>query len=109
MPHRKYTIAKSPIHGVGVFASCLIDEDSLVDPIKTIHVGHINDYDDLPTVGVVTVGGELYVPVRGFPLWAVNYSDSPNVRADRKGVTALRDIETGEELTISSFMERQDG
>lgn len=103
---RKYYITQSPIHGVGVFASCALMVGDTVGTVEMILVGKVKDYTSLPTVGIVTADGNIFVPISGFPLWAVNYSRTPNVEADREGVVIVsRYINSGEELTINSFVD----
>lgn len=99
---RLYRISKSPIHGVGVFARVSFDKSHIIDHLHTKNVGWVSDYTDLPTVGVVQ-HGHIYVPLDGFPLWAVNYSDRPNITATPFGVYALRSIRVGDELTIQEY------
>src|SRR3990167_2530249 len=96
---RNYYIARSPIHGVGVFASCALMAGDTVGSMEMVIVGNIKDYTSLPTVGIVTADGNVFVPINGFPLWAVNYSDTPNVEAASYGIVMVsRNINAGEEL-----------
>jgi len=91
------TIAKSNIHGKGVFAD---------DPIPCDH--YIGDYtgpksnkDDDPYVLWVEQDDGSYKGTKGTgQLRFLNHSSEPNAEFDGVELYALRDIEPGEEVTI---------
>lgn len=96
-------IAKSPIHGMGVFAH----EDLEIDQWTEVYGMLIPSPS---TYGFEHNGAwwEPYPPFR-----YLNHSDSPNceVHMDDDGimdVMALRDIEKGEELTIDYGFDLED-
>lgn len=97
------TISKSAIHGVGVFAERDISRGSLIAIMTLINVGNVIDFAELPTVGVVSDDGTIEVPLAGFPLWAVNYADRPNIAAEGKVIRALETIFAGTELTVAKY------
>ena len=109
-------LAPSPIHGIGVFALAEIPagKTDLFSPMA----------DEWPGVPLATIDalpahvrklidtyclrdeGTVYLPPNGFKIvdlvTFLNHSEQPNLRQMDGGnyFIALRDIETGEELTI---------
>lgn len=92
-------IDKSPVHGHGVFAARQIDKDD-----EQLIYGHkvCSEYADW-RYGFEH-GDCLFIPYR--PWKFLNHADEPNCEVslltdDYYLITALRDIEPGEELTIN--------
>ena len=99
----KLVIAKSPIHGNGVFASGPIRAGT---PVASL-TGEPRHYSSFPRDLLLARGFEVakdtYVdPDRGSPAWFFNHSGTPNCRYSitTREVTALREISPGEELTL---------
>lgn len=98
-----WEIKRSALHGVGVFATRTFYPGALIGAIHARFVGMVGDFAsqaNLPTTGIVTRDGEIYIPVAGFPLWVTNYSNTPNLLARRSGVIAIAPIKPGDELTV---------
>lgn len=95
-------IAPSPIHGRGVFANELVEEDHwqyVYGDVRSILPG-----DPVEHYGVEWDDGKTYIPFA--PWCCVNHSNDPNCEITEEDeypmlyITALRDIEPNEELTI---------
>ena len=109
-------IAPSPLHGFGVFAARAID---VHHAIGWVHVQLVHPhafYRNGPPLTSVLVHGVRAAVLEGFPLWYVNYSDHPNVKlvADLRNpslvhVAASRPIHVGEELTLLTWIEDEQG
>ena len=90
--HRPYQVAKSPIHGKGVFALRQISEGEIIGNLRTTPAYRNGSH-------VLWVSKQRKVKVH-CDLRYVNHSESPNaVYYDTLEVVALRDIEKGEEIT----------
>jgi uncharacterized protein len=116
LPHAGvYTrLGPSKIHGVGVFAiqhiaqgTPLFSSDEKIVWIDATYVSHLPKqirrlYDDF----AIIKDGKYGCPTNFNLLtmaWYLNDSDDPNVTVDDDyNMSALRDIEEGEELTINS-------
>lgn len=117
--HTKILIARSPVHGFGVFAACRIDADEIIDecPCLPLEQG----YEGLPSV----INHYLYAwPREGDGRAAVwgsasifNHSSSPSATWEtmddppRCVFRATREIAAGEEIFIdygSDYWERHD-
>lgn len=89
---RPYQVAKSPIHGKGVFAMRQISEGEIIGNLRTTPASRNGSH-------VLWVTEDHKVRVH-CSLRYVNHSESPNaVYYDTLEVVALRDIEKGEEIT----------
>jgi hypothetical protein len=89
---RPYQVAKSPIHGKGVFASRKINEGEIIGLLNTSPASRNGSH-------VLWITEDQKVRVH-CSLRYVNHSESPNaVYYDTLEVVALRDIEKGEEIT----------
>jgi SET domain-containing protein len=114
LPHEGlYTRLKpSSIHGVGVFAIAQIPKGTYVFPDDDEPIVWVDkkDVEHLPQAikefyeDFAIIKGDKYGSPRHFDAlttsWYLNHSKSPNVAADRHyRFYALRDINTGEELT----------
>lgn len=109
----------SQVHGVGVFAILPIREGAgLFQTDKKIVWVDEKDVAELPRDlkqlyddFAIIKGGRYGCPSNFNQLtmrWYLNDSNSPNVAVDDKyNMTALRDIEVGEELTVDSSKFRQ--
>lgn len=97
-----FYLGRSEKHGVGLFAVNDMRDGTVIGRMAMQCVGRLADFgNDVPTVGVVGVDGMVYCPISGFPLWAVNWDENPNLAIKTNGeVYALRDIKRDEELTI---------
>jgi SET domain-containing protein len=116
LPHANvYTrLRPSTIHGVGVFAIRRIEKGTPLfagdEDIVWVDQGYVADlpkkikklYDDF----AIIKDGKYGCPTNFNLLtmgWYLNDSDDPNVAVDDEyNMSALRDIEEGEELTIDS-------
>lgn len=118
LPHDKvYTrLGVSSIHGIGVFAICNIEKNTLlfeqdntemiwIDAKDTIGISDKlkKMYDDFC---VIKDDGTKYGCPANFNQltmgWYMNHSDTPNVEIDENyDFRTNRDIEDGEELTIN--------
>ncbi len=99
------TIAKSPIHGRGVFANDDIEEGHwqfVYGDLRSVLPG-----DPIERYGIEQDDGYTFIPYA--PWCCVNHSFTPNCEIqedeDRQGqplicIVALQDIPFGEELTI---------
>lgn len=93
----------SRIHGVGVFAEYPARYGENIARISGTRIGHIKDcVNGIPGCCVIGDDFIVTVPTEGFPLWVVNYSCSPNIEIIDGHVFALREIQIGDELTIST-------
>jgi SET domain-containing protein len=87
-----YYIARSPIHGKGVFASRPIKEGEIIGKLNVSPATRNGHH-----VLWLTENHKVRVHC---PLRYVNHSEDPNaVYYDTLEVVALRDIEKGEEIT----------
>ena len=91
-------IRESAIHGRGLFAAKFIPAGASLGLYEGPRV--TEDADDGPHVLWVWVDDETMVGIDGEnELRYVNHSTDPNVEFQGPELTALRDIERGEELT----------
>lgn len=97
-----WTIKKSPLHGVGLFAAEDIKEGELISwGYSTSH--ERGTFDGTILEALVCCHGDKDVMTWGPHMW-INHSDTPNCACD-DGVAedelyALQDIPAGTELTI---------
>lgn len=88
----KMRVAKSPIHGKGLFASDFIAEGTVIGTIQSIRTSE----DDMYTLWLEEDHGVRMLCKFKY----INHSDEPNVVLyDTLEVCALRDIAPGEEIT----------
>ena len=91
-------VRESSIHGRGLFAAQPIPEGTVLGHYEGPHV--FDESDDGPHVLWVWIDVERMVGIDGRnELRYVNHSTDPNVQFVGPELTALRDIEPGEELT----------
>lgn len=100
----RFDLKQSPLHGVGLFANTPLRKGQIIGRMEMVEVGKLSDFPTLPTVGVV-VGEKVLCPRDGFPLWAVNWSEDPNIAVQVSMVFAKKAIAVGEELTINYYKE----
>lgn len=91
MIKRKLKVAKSPIHGTGLFATTSIKAGTLLGYCRTRKTKTPSDYTLWLESGPVDVTCRLKY---------INHSPSPNVAYyDDLSVVALKDLAPGDELT----------
>ena len=103
---KPYRLGASSLHGIGVFAQRDFQRGQVVGCAGVIDMGSLWQFNGLPTVGIVTRGGHVMAITEGFPFWYLNYSEWPNLIAERDGtLRAIQPITAGTELTLRSFIE----
>ena len=104
-PSPPIRLGPSALHGIGVFTRAPLQRGQVVGHMQTIQMGSVTQYRGLPTVGIITRGGQLRAVLGGpFPFWYVNYSETPNVIAESDGtLRACVAIDAGDELTVRAF------
>lgn len=100
---RRYYIAKSSIHGLGVFASRPLRRGTTVG-IAPSRFAKKPKKGGPGTLFAIEVDDDLYaVPPRVSGIWRINHSCRPSADILTEGkkvrVVVLRDVERGEELT----------
>lgn len=86
----KVFVAESPVHGKGLFAAKRIKADSVIGRLHGMP-----SYDD--GIYVLWISDELGLELTN-DLKYINHDSNPNAAYSDLDVTALRDIEPGEEL-----------
>jgi uncharacterized protein len=109
---RRFTVRRSSIHGLGVFALVSIPKRSRIIEYKGMRISH-EEADDLfgeeqansPHTMLFTVNDEIVIDAtrKGNSARWINHSCAPNCETvdekDRIFIEAVRDIHPGEELS----------
>ena len=96
LPDGLVTVAKSAIHGVGVFASCHIDKGTFIGT----YTGRPTAVDGIHVLWVEGDDGTFTGIDGDNMLSRLNHSSSPNVEFDGPQLFATHPIEVGDELVF---------